>query len=259
MRNSSRSLLGTTHEALAGFPIFRQLSPVALRRLANVSEVRTFERSETVFEEGERAAALVTVLSGRIKIFQRTPVGRNLILEVAGPGETAGAVAAYEGRPYQASAMALEPTRCLFTPRRDFGLLLEHSPILLRGVLSGLDRKLGEMTSRLCQASTSSVEARFARLFLRFANDVGRLDRGGTFIPLKLTRQELADLTGTTVETAIRIMSRWQRLHLLHTETDGFVVMSRQGLAAQAIARRPTRPPRREAAFVVSHGAGEAV
>ena len=66
---------------------------------------------------------------------------------------------------------------------------------------------------------------RFARLFLKLATEMGRAERGGTYVPLTLSRQELADLTGTTIETCIRIMSRWNKDDIVRTEKDGFVVL----------------------------------
>ena len=69
-----------------------------------------------------------------------------------------------------------------------------------------------------------------ARFFLKLAENSGTSARGGTFIPLPLSRQELADLTGTTIETTIRIMSRWGKQNILHTEKDGFVLLDRQAL-----------------------------
>ena len=59
---------------------------------------------------------------------------------------------------------------------------------------------------------------------------MGRADRGGTYIPLALSRQELADLTGTTIETCIRIMSRWNKDEVVRTDKDGFVVVDRAEL-----------------------------
>ena len=80
---------------------------------------------------------------------------------------------------------------------------------------------------RLAELTGARVETRFARLFLKLCDQIGKPDRGGTFVPMPLTRQELADLTGTTIETTIRIMSRWQKEDVLHTEKDGFVVLDR--------------------------------
>ena len=66
------------------------------------------------------------------------------------------------------------------------------------------------------------------------ADQLGRPDRGGLFVALPLSRQELADMTGTTIETAIRIMSRWGKEDVLRTEKDGFVILKREELEAVA-------------------------
>ena len=79
------------------------------------------------------------------------------------------------------------------------------------------------------------IEARFARLFLKLADQMGRSERGGTFIPLSLSRQELADMTGTTIETCIRIMSRWGKQEIVRTEKDGVVIVEREALDAVAL------------------------
>ena len=67
-------------------------------------------------------------------------------------------------------------------------------------------------------------------MFLKLCDQIGRPERGGVYVAMPLSRQELADLTGTTIETAIRIMSRWQKDEVLHTEKDGFVVIDRNAL-----------------------------
>jgi CRP/FNR family transcriptional regulator len=82
--------------------------------------------------------------------------------------------------------------------------------------------------------SGSRIEARLARLFLKLGREMGRQERGGTFIPLPLSRQELADMTGTTIETSIRIMSRWGKQNVVRTEKDGYVVLDAAALEATA-------------------------
>ena len=85
-------------------------------------------------------------------------------------------------------------------------------------------------TSNEADLTGARVEARFARLFLKLADQIGRPEHGGEFVQMPLSRQELADLTGTTIETAIRLMSRWEKEDVLHTQKDGFVVRDRQAL-----------------------------
>ena len=79
------------------------------------------------------------------------------------------------------------------------------------------------------------VEPRLARLFLKLADENGQPHADGVFIPLPLSRQEVADLTGTTIETTIRIMSRWGKQGVVRTEKDGFVVVDRAALEDLAL------------------------
>jgi len=158
-----------------------------------------------------------------------------VILELFGPGDPVGAVAVYESRPYPANAVALEPTACLVIPRQAFFSLLESHPTLVRGLLVGLTHRLVELTNRLAELSGGRVEGRLARFFLKLAGDIGQPRPEGTFIALALSRQELADMIGTTIETSIRIMSRWGKEDVVRTEKDGFLVRDRAALEAAAL------------------------
>ena len=93
-----------------------------------------------------------------------------------------------------------------------------------------------ELTRRLTELTGGRVETRFARLFLKLGAEMGRHDaaRGGIVVAMPLSRQELADLTGTTIETAIRIMSRWNKENVLRTEKDGFVILDMETLKSIA-------------------------
>jgi CRP/FNR family transcriptional regulator len=115
-------------------------------------------------------------------------------------------------------------------PRARFFRLLEEHPSLVRGLMLGMTIRLVELTNRLAELSGGRIEPRFARLFLKLAREMGRQERGGLFIPLALSRQELADMTGTTIETGIRIMSRWGKQDVVRTEKDGFVILDRRTL-----------------------------
>jgi CRP/FNR family transcriptional regulator len=221
-------------EQFAHLPLFRRVSPEDRQRIASVARLRSFERGDQIFQEGDPSEQFITILSGRVKICKHAQGDKEIILHLFGPGEPLGAVAVYDARPYPASAVALEPTTCLIMPRQAFFSLLEQSPSIVRGLLSGLTLRLIELTGRLTELTGGHVEARFARLFLKLAGQLGRPDRGGTFIALPLSRQELADLTGTTIETCIRIMSRWGKDDVLRTEKDGFTVLDRATLETLA-------------------------
>lgn len=231
-------MLGMSHtvdDLLRRTPVYRNLSPDDRVRLGSVARVRAYQRGDVIFDEGTPSDHFYTIASGRVKIYKMTPSGKDVILEIFGPGDPFGAVAAYEGRPFPATAAALEDTICLAVTREAFFDLLEHHPSLVRGLLLGLTHRLIELTNRLAELTGGRVEPRVARLFLKLADEDGRPERGGTFIPMPLSRQELADMTGTTIETCIRIMSRWGKQDLVKTEKDGFVLLDRKALELLAL------------------------
>ncbi len=222
-------------ELLARAPIFRRLSAEDRERIARVARVARYSRGDTLFSEGDPAESLYVVTQGQVKISKGTPAGHELILEIFGVGDPLGAVAVYEGRPFPATASAIEDTTCVLIPRQQFFALLESHPSLVRGLLLGLTTRLVELTNRLADLTRTRVENRLARLFLKMAEQSGREHSSGVLIPTVLSRQELADLTGTTIETAIRVMSRWQKQGLVLTEKDGFVIADRAALEALAL------------------------
>jgi CRP-like cAMP-binding protein len=221
-------------DLLRRLPLFRRVSPSLRARVAEVARLKSYDRGDPIFAEGDPSDAFIIIVSGRVKVFKSTPAGKEIILEIFGAGDPLGAVAVYEGAPFMASALSLEPTEVLSIEQSAFFRLLEAEPAFVRGLLSGLTLRLAELTRRLAELTGARVEARFARLFLKLCDQIGKPDRGGVFIPMPLARQELADLSGTTIETAIRIMSRWQKDDVLHTEKDGFVVLDRTALEEAA-------------------------
>ena len=224
------AIMPTADDLLRITPIFSRLSPADRQAIAQVARVHAFARGDMIFEQDSPADAIYAIASGRVKIFKMMPNGKDVILEVFGPGDPLGAVAVYMDRPFPASAAAIEDTTCVIIPRAAFYRLLETQPSLVRGLLLGFTTRLVELTNRLAELTSGRIEPRFARLFLKLASQMGRPERGGTFVPLALSRQELADMTGTTIETCIRIMSRWNKDHVVRTEKDGFVVLDRDEL-----------------------------
>lgn len=217
-------------DLLRRLPLFRRLSAQQRSRIAAVARVTAHERGELIFAEGDPSAAFMAIVSGRVKVYKSTPAGKEIILEIFGAGDPLGAVAVYEQVPFMASAVTLEDTECLRIEQPAFFRLLEQDPELVRGLLSGLTVRLAELTRRLAELTGARVEVRFARLFLKLGDRIGRANPTGVFVPMPLSRQELADLTGTTIETAIRIMSRWQKEDVVHTEKEGFVIVDRTAL-----------------------------
>ena len=213
-------------------PLFQSLNEAERQLLAPVCRVRAYERGEPVFQEGEPATDLCFVLIGQVKIVKAAP-DRDVILGLFGPGEPVGAVAVFEGKRFPASAIALEPSSILRVPEREFFATIDAHPEMTRRLLQGLMLRQFEITRRLTDL-TGPVEWRIARLFLMLAERLGRRQGAAVTIPLALSRQEIADLTATTIETAIRVMSRWGREGLVTTEAAGFTIPDVGALRAAA-------------------------
>jgi CRP/FNR family transcriptional regulator len=209
--------------------------PSADRKLlAEVAEVRSFDPGETLFLEGEPSRFFYSIVSGRVKVFKSIRSGQDIILGIFSAADPVGSVAVFKEVPYPASAQALTQTVCIGIARKDLYTLLEHHPSLARGLLLGLTQRLVELINRVDELTGARVEHRLARLLLRLAKELGRSDQGAVFIPLALSRQELADMTGTTIETCIRIMSRWEKEDTVHTQEDGFVLLDAETLETLA-------------------------
>ena len=222
--------MASVEELLRSSTLYRNLSGEDQKRLAAVSLAKFYEKGDTIFREGDSPDFLFTIVSGRVKVVKLIPSGKEIILEIFGPGDPVGAVVAYEGRPYPASAVAIEPAECILVRRSEFFALFERHPSFVRGFLTGMAQRIVELTRRIPEVASGRVETRFARLFLKLADRMGEARGPARFIPMALSRQELADLTGTTIETCIRIMSRWGKEGVVTTEREGFVVSDRTTL-----------------------------
>jgi len=215
----------------AAIPLFQSLKPAERESLRPLVRMHAYEEGAVIFREGEPALMFHFVLGGRVKVVKAAAAGRDVILEIFGPGDPVGVVAAYEERDFPATAVALEPASLLSVPRQDLFAMLSQNPMLVRGLLLGLTRRMIELTRKLAERS-SRVEYRVARLFLTLADRLGRRESDGLRIPVALARQEIADLAGTTQETAIRIMSRWGKDRIVITEPAGFLIPDRAVLEA---------------------------
>ncbi|HJW94757.1 MAG TPA: Crp/Fnr family transcriptional regulator [Thermoanaerobaculia bacterium] len=199
--------------------------------LAPLCRMRGYDKGDAIFHEGEPADRIYFVHIGQVKIVKAAG-GRDVIIELLGPGEPVGAVAVFERRPFPASAIALEPSGILSIPEREFFALLEKRPEMMRHLLAGLTYRLMMVNKRIADLM-GSAELRASRLFRTLADRVGIPRGSGVFIPLPLSRQEIADLIGTTLETAIRLMSRWQKDDLVETEKSGFFIARMKDLEGE--------------------------
>jgi len=219
---------------LETIPAFSGLTEEDRKVLGPLCRVGVYEKGATVFFEGAPAKDLSFVVLGRVKVVKGAP-GRDVILGLFGPGEALGMVAVFEGRPYPATAVALEPSTLVHVPEHEFFETLGDHAGLVKRLFQGMMKRQLELTKRLLDL-TGHVDARIARLFLTLTEKSGRAQGKGVFVGIALTRQEIADLAATTIETAIRVMSRWGKDGLVETRDDGFLILDLDKLKEHAAA-----------------------
>jgi CRP/FNR family transcriptional regulator, nitrogen oxide reductase regulator len=219
--------------AVKSQPMFRGLPPADQERIIGFATLREHDRGGVLWNEGDRADSLTIILKGRVKIVRHADAS-DVILEIFNPGEPVGALAVYNDMPYPATAICMEPTTLLSVPRADYFELLERRPDLARAIIRELTRLTVSLMRKLQESRGQRVETRIAKLFLTLAERMGRATPEGIEIPLRLSRQEVAEMVGTTVETTIRTMSRWGREGVMVTGEGRFVIPSREKLEAIA-------------------------
>ncbi|MEX2147055.1 MAG: Crp/Fnr family transcriptional regulator, partial [Candidatus Rokuibacteriota bacterium] len=170
------------------------------------------------------------VRSGHVKIFRQSRAGKDVVLELLGPGEPFGGVAVIERRPYPASAQATEPATVVKIPADPVITLSERHPSIIREMALMIGRRLRTAHDSVKSLASDPVEARLAATLLRLAEREGTRDAHGLTLPFHLTRQSLADMTGTTVETTIRVLGRWLKDGLVRERGHHLVVPSTDAL-----------------------------
>lgn len=214
-------------------PIFSGLPPRELAALAAAARDTSYAGREYVFLEGEPATAFCLVKHGHVKIVRHAKAGKDVVLELLGPGEAFGGVAVIERRPYPASAQTTERTVVTKIPQEIIVPLAERHPSIVRAMALMIGQRLRAAHESVTALASDPVEARLAGVLLRIADREGVRGAAGTTLPMQLTRQSLADMTGTTVETAIRVLGRWQRDGILRDEGGHVVIPSLEALRAR--------------------------
>lgn len=222
---TTRTTPEQTLAAVKAQPMFRGLRPEDQARIAAIATMSQRRRGDFLWHEGDPSEQLAMIVRGRVKIVRHTE-GGDVILEIFGEGEPVGAIAVYNAMPYPASAVCMEPTTLLHVPRRDYFDLIDRHPGFARALIRDLTRIVLALTRKIENLRGQRVEARIAHLFVTLTARMGRETGEGIEIGMHLSRQEVAELVGTTVESAIRVLSRWGREGILVTRERGFLVPS---------------------------------
>ncbi|HIQ06402.1 MAG TPA: Crp/Fnr family transcriptional regulator, partial [Anaerolineae bacterium] len=189
-----------------------------------------YPKDAYIYFEGDPSEMLYVMWVGQVKLLRHSDRGRDVVLEIIGPGRMFGEVAVLEGTPYDTSAQCLEDTAVVAISREDFFAILKRYPAVSLAVIGELSRRLRSTTDLVRSLAVDRVEQRIARILLKLASATGRPTEQGLMIDIPLTRQDIADMTGTTVETAIRVMSRLRREKLVITQRGRVTILEPERL-----------------------------
>lgn len=194
------------------FPIFRNLAEDDLRAILLPAKTRRVEKRAAVFEQGQTATEFFVLMHGHLKVTQTTADGRQVIVRIVEPGELYG-VAVALGRPdYPATAVAMEESITLVWPSSAWAGLVARAPLLAVNALQTIGQRVQEAHTRIREVSTEEVERRVAHLLLRIVKVSGG---GAAEVAFPITRQEIAEMTGTTLYTVSRVLSAWENQGLV--------------------------------------------
>lgn len=198
--------------------LLSSLSAEQRSELASYSKMASADRAELLWLAGESPDTIAVIGTGFVKMTKNSPQGTETTVELVGPGQCIGVLAAIEGRDMPLNAVAVTPTWYLKVPTRLLMSLYDEVIALKDQVVRSIGprlRKAHEMMSRL---SSGTVEERLAAVLFIVAESYGHATQAGIELRVPLTRQDLSEMAGTTVETTIRVMSKWQKDGIVSTE-----------------------------------------
>ncbi|VBB42904.1 Cyclic nucleotide-binding domain protein [uncultured Desulfatiglans sp.] len=190
----------------------------------NAGQNQSITPGETLFREGDPAVRCYFVQNGRLKLTKLHQEGKETIVRYINPGEITAAVAVFRGKRYPVTAVAVVPTVVIGWDRNTILRLLSAHPPLAINFLQAAVERLDDVQTRYLELQAERVERRIAHALLRIMRQSGRRMDSGILIDFPLSRQDLADYTGTTPYTVSRTLSRWEKSGWISTGREKVVV-----------------------------------
>lgn len=213
--------------------VFQNASDDDLKLIASHSIERSIEEGEFFFFQGDPAVYFYVLIAGRAKLMQTNPTGQQVNLRTINEWQMFGALGAVrEDATYPATAQALEHSTALAVKSDYLRELMQTRPYLSVDLMKLMTTYIQEMQERYRELATEKVERRIARVLLRLAAQMGVKIEGG--IELTFTRQDLAEMSGTTLYTVSRVLSEWERQGLVETGRERVVIRNPHGVVSIA-------------------------
>lgn len=204
--------------------LFAGLNPKDCLAIASLGRKRVFARDEVLFMQGQPASSLMLIQQGSAKLTQVSSSGSEVILWMATEGDPVGLYASLVLCRHTCSARALEPCSVVMWDYSRLGPILDENPTVRANMNQILSKRLQELEERFREVATERVAKRLALTLLRLMKHVGRPHRNG--IQVSLSREELAQLVGTTLFTISRILSKWSETGLVLAQRQAVVISS---------------------------------
>ena len=202
---------------VANLPLFAGLEPAALDAILSEARTARYAKNAAVFEQGEDAHSFFVLLHGHVRASKMTPAGEQVVVRYVGPGETFGVAKAIGLTRYPATATAVDDSVVLVWPSPAWPRLVARHPALAANALQTVGGRLQETHTRVIEMSTQHVERRVAHALLRLAKQAGRKVEHGVEIDFPISRQDIAEMTGTTLHTVSRTLSAWEQRGLIES------------------------------------------
>ena len=209
-------------EILKHSSIFSSLSDDELNELADLAIEKSYMLNEFIFWDGDAPEWFYIIAEGKVKVLKHSSSGKEFVIAFFGPGEMFGEVAVFENKPYPASAQAVVATKVVGIKTDKFlSFLANRSQVALR-IISILAGRLRDAQSRLRDLASERVEQRLASVLFMLSAKLG--------CNLPFTRQEIADMAGTTTETAIRVMSQLKDRGIIRSTRGKVIILDENKL-----------------------------
>lgn len=220
-------------------PLFADLHAGELDELLQEARSVRYPKGAHVFEQGGEAVSFFVLLHGHVRADKSTPGGEKIVVRYVSPGEVFGVATAIGLAHYPATATAVVDSVALAWPSRAWPRLVASHPRLAMNALQTVGSRLQEAHTRVIEMSTEEVERRVAHALLRLAKQAGRKVEEGVEIDFPISRQDVAEMTGTTLHTVSRILSAWDQQGLTASGRQRIVLRQPHKLLGLAEGRRP--------------------
>jgi len=202
-------------QSLAAMELFRGLTPAALESAAICARGRRLPKDMCIFNQGDDSVRAHAIIEGSVRIAQSGSDGAQVVIRFIGPAEMFGTVALFTDKRYPADAITLaETVEASWSEDELLGLMARYPQIAIN-VIRIIGKRLQEVQDRVRELATHRAERRVAHAVLRLARQAGHSTVEGTAIEFPLRRKDLGDIAGTTLHTASRILTGWEKTGLL--------------------------------------------